>query len=120
MTMVSIQLTGSNGSPWRVLVPVTRYELPGRLDALFHQRLGTLGMKFGLLKRLLRNSRTWIASDWFEEGPPSFGGFSPPPGGSRVYITNSFASSFAQAQMERRNVLNMLHLFHDQFQIGRA
>src|ERR1041385_1526062 len=75
MTMVSIQLTGSNRGPWRVLVPVTRYELPGRLDALFHQRLGTLGMKFGLLKRLLRNSRTWIASDWFEEGPPSFGAF---------------------------------------------
>jgi hypothetical protein len=65
--MVSVELPGTNHGPWRMLVPVSRYELLARGESLFHQPLGAWANKFSLLATLLRRSQTWVASDWFDD-----------------------------------------------------
>jgi hypothetical protein len=65
--MVSLELPGTNHGPWRLLVPVSRYELFARGESVFHRPLGSWVTKFSLLATLLRRSQTWVASDWFDD-----------------------------------------------------
>ena len=99
-TLLLVELTGTNHGPLRVLVPVTRYGLLARLESLFHQPMGSFAMKSPRLKNLLRNSKTWIASEWFD-GESTDG---PYPFANRAI------------RIESQNLKNLLHAFYGRFQ----
>jgi hypothetical protein len=67
MLIMPIELKGTNHGPWRVLLPVTRYELLARVEKLLGLRLGTFAITSPLFASLLGGSRTWVKSDWFDE-----------------------------------------------------
>ena len=58
---------GTNRGPWRLLVPVARYELLARLEKLLGKGTGSLVMHIHPLEVLLRHSRAWVASEWFDQ-----------------------------------------------------
>jgi hypothetical protein len=64
---VMVQLSGTNRGPWRLLVPVGRYEWVARLEKLLGKRIGSLDSQLRVLDSLLQRSRAWVASEWFDE-----------------------------------------------------
>jgi hypothetical protein len=124
---VIVQLTGTNHGPWRLLVPVSRYGLFARAETLFGQPVGTLVAKFRPLNSLLRSSRTWVASEWFDEPAPSTFGNSgfirPPAPGDNLLVqpgagdfTRSSAIPSQNSAEESRVFMNLLRDFYGQSQ----
>jgi hypothetical protein len=99
LQMMTVELPGTNHLPWRLLVPVSRYEVFARGESLFRKPLGTWINKFPPLASLLRRSQIWVASDWFDESTPGNLIRVPPP--QVANLTSNEAALVLKAERER-------------------
>lgn len=102
---VMVELPGTNHGPWRLLVPISRYDLFARGESLFHQPLGYWINRFSPLASLLRHSQTWIAGDWFDDsthGRPRF----PTPGSAN--LTSNEIALVQKEELERMKLTEFM------------
>jgi hypothetical protein len=109
--IIAVELTGTNYGPWRVLLPVTRYDLIARLETLFGKRVGTLMSNSRALESLLRHSSKWVASDWFDEPIGRAMG----PWRRDIDLGHGMASDFESHQEDSQTFLFVIHHFHTRY-----
>jgi hypothetical protein len=67
------RVKGTNHGPWRVLLPTVRYQTFARLEWLLKKSPKNSSLfngwlcRYRLVDTLLRYSRFWVASDWFDD-----------------------------------------------------